>query len=244
MTLCAAAGATAAVVNFEDFGAGPNTYSGPGGGNYWNGPAANATNQPDPWGGTDEVGTFQSGGVSFVNRYNTTYGSWSGFAYSNCTDQTTSDYTNQYSAYAASASGGSGNYGVAYGYVDGLDPSDPTQLAQLPYLSLPVGARIQGAEVTNTTYAALSMLTATATSSSSAAHRETIPIGSCSTVYGTDATGALLSSSATFYLADYRQLNGTPDYIISQWTSMDLSPLAGATRLYFNLTSSDNGRLG
>jgi autotransporter-associated beta strand protein len=239
MALCAAASATAAVVNFADLGPGPNAYYGPGGGNYWNGPTASFTDQPDPSGGTDEVGAFQSGGVSFVNRYNITYGSWSGFAYSDCTDQTTAGYTNQFSAYTVSASGGSGNYGIDYGYVDNLNPAIPTQLDQLPYLTLPVNAQIQGAYVTNTTYAALSMLNGDQFAKQFAAGD-----WFALTVYGTNANNALLANSVTFYLADYRQLNGTPDYIISQWTPVDLSSLAGATCLYFNLTSSDYNGLG
>ena len=188
ISLCATANATAAVVNFGDLGTGPNTYSGPGGGNYWNGPAADTTSQPDPMGGTDAVGTFQSGGVSFGNCYNTTYGSWSGFAYSNCTDQTTPGYANQYSAYAASASGGSGNYGVACGYVDGFEPTDPTQLAQLPYLNLPFGARIQNANVTNTTYAALSMLNGDEFAKKFGGASGNDPDWFALSVYGTDAT--------------------------------------------------------
>ncbi len=243
VTLSAAANATAAVVNFKDLGTGPNTYSGPGGGNYWNGPAATFTSQPDPMGGTDEVGTLQSGGVSFGNSYNITYGSWSGFAYSDCTDQTTSGYTNQFSAYTVSASGGSGNYGIACGSVNGLDPTDPAQLAQLPYLTLPFGARIQSALVTNTTYAALSMLYGDQFAKQFGTGADPYDWFAL-TVYGTNANGALLANSVTFYLADYRQLNGTPDYIVSQWTSSDLSSLAGATCLYFNLTSSDVGEFG
>ncbi len=235
VTLSAAAKATAAVVNFKDLGTGPNTYSGPGGGNYWNGPAATFTSQPDPMGGTDEVGTLQSGGVSFGNSYNITYGSWSGFAYSNCTDQTTSTDANQFSAYTASASGGSGNYGIAYGDVNDLNPAIPMQLDQLPCLTLPANAQIQGAYVTNTTYAVLSMLYGDSFAKQFAAGD-----WFALTVYGTNANNVLLANSVTFYLADYRQLNGTPDYIIGQWTPLNLSSLAGATCLYFNLTSSDN----
>ena len=236
--------AKADVVNFQDLGPGLKTYAGPGGGNYWNGPASNATSQPDPvMGGTQTVGTFQSGNVSFSNSYNATYGSWGGFAYSDCTDTTTPGYTNQYYAYAGSGYGGSGNYAIGYGYVDGLDPTDPTQLDQLPSLTLPANARIQSAYVTNTTYAALSMLNGDRFAKKFGTGTDPYDWFAL-TVYGTDANNVLLSSSVTFFLADYRQLNGTPDYIVSQWTALDLSSLAGATHLYFNLASSDTGDFG
>ena len=156
----AASDAIATVTDFEDLAQGSNAYSGPGGGQYWNGPAANGTNEPDPWGGAlpVKVGTFQSGGVQFVNRYNTNYGSWSGFGYSNAIDTTTAGYTNQFSAYSGSGYGSSGNYAIAFGYVDGLNPNDISELRELPYLTLPAGAQIQSAYVTNATYTALSML--------------------------------------------------------------------------------------
>ena len=125
-----------------------------------------------------------------------------------------------------------------------LNPSDPAQLAQLPCLDLPFGARIQGADVTNTTYAALSMLYGDGFAKQFGGSSGNDPDWFLLTIYGTTATGAVLSSNVTFYLADYRKLNGTPDYIVSQWTPLGLSSLAGATCLYFNLTSSDNGLYG
>ena len=123
--------------------------------------------------------------------------------------------------------------------MDDLNPANATQLAQLPYLTLPFGACIQGTEVANTTYAALSMLYGDSFAAQFAAGD-----WFALTVYGTNANNVLLANSVTFYLADYRQVNGTPDYIISQWTPLNLSSLAGATCLYFNLTSSDSGENG
>ncbi len=265
MTLYAVPNAIATIVNFDDdLGAGPNTYSGPGGGNYWNGPDPNGTDEPDPYGGPLPVvvGSFQSGGVRFANQYNTNYGSWGGFAYSNTTDTTTAGYSNQFSAYAGSGYGGSANYAVGSGYVDNLNPSDVSELQQLPYFDLPSGTHIQNAYVTNTTYAALSMLNGdgpggfakkfgcTWNDTTKSWVDTNSPDWFELTVFGTDATGNVLRNNAgdplavDFYLADYRNLNSTPDYVISQWTFLDLSPLANASRLYFNLTSSDVGECG
>jgi len=94
----AARNATAGIVDFEDLT--PTTpYTGPGGGAYWN--------------GSDGSGGFTSRGIQFVNNYNSTYGSWDGWSYSNTTDTTTAGYTNQFSAYTGGAHSGT-NYGVYY----------------------------------------------------------------------------------------------------------------------------------
>lgn len=244
VVLYAAPTATATVVDFEDLGPGSNAYTGTGGGYYWNGPDPNGTEEPDPWGGSlpVKVGTFQSGGIHFANRYNTNYGSWGGFAYSNTTDTTTAGYTNQFSAYAGSGYGpGSDNYGVGFGYVDNLNSSSASELQQLPCFELPTDACIQSAMVTNTTYAALSMLQGDGFAKKFGGTSGNDPDWFKLTVYGTDATGNVLSSDVNLYLADYR---GASDYIVDQWTLLDLSPLADAHRLYFNLTSSDVGDYG
>jgi len=232
------------VVDFEDLT--PTTlYTGPGGGYYWKGPASNAHDEPDPWGGTQRVGTFQSRGVAFVNRYNATYDSWSGFAYSNTTDTTTAGYTNQFSAYAGSGRGpGNDNYGVAFGYLDSLNPNDADQLQKLPWIELPVGYYVQSAYVTNTTYAALSMLNGDSFAKKFGGPSGNDPDWFKLSVYGTDASGTPLGNSVELYLADYRFSNNAQDYIVSEWTLLDLSPLSGARRLYFNLSSSDVGLWG
>src|SRR5262245_44528250 len=106
-----AAGATA---NFDNLMLDPNS--------HWSGPDPNGTQEDDPQGGSRIVGSFTSGGAQFVNWYNTTYESWSGFAYSNTTDTITPGYANQYSAITGrghdSVTGPSDNYGVAYGNFD------------------------------------------------------------------------------------------------------------------------------
>ena len=89
-------------------------------GYYWEGPDPNGTTQPDGYGPglTETVGQFTSGGVGFPNVYDNAFRSWSGWAYSNVNDTTTSGYGNQYAAYSASGGGVNGagsTYAVAYG---------------------------------------------------------------------------------------------------------------------------------
>ncbi len=251
--------AGAAVIDFEDLTPtspyAATNYTGPGGGWYWSGPDPNGTEEPDPWGRPQpvKVGTFASGGADFGNRHNLNGGSWSGFAYSSTTDTTTGGHTNQYSAYAGSGAQDSANYGVAYGYLDlgttlfgnpPFDPSDPTHLQQLPWFEIPDGAVIQDAYVTNTTYAALSMVTGDSFAKKFGGANGNDPDWFKLNAYGTDAAGIPLSSTVELYLADYRFADNGQDYILGDWTLLDLSPLAGATRLYFNLSSSDAGEWG
>lgn len=231
------ANARAEVVDFDDLSLDAES--------AWIGPDPLGTDTPDFWGGTLRVGTFRSGQVEFVNRYNLDYGSWSGFAYSNRTDATTPGYGNLLSAYTGSGfDPGDDNYGVGYGYLDLLDPSNVGQLQELPYLELPEGAIARTARVTNTTYAALSML-----QGDSFAKRFGGPSGHDPdwfklTVYGTDASSDPLPESVDFFLADFRSDDDLQDYVVDDWATVDLSPLADARRLYFNLTSSDSGGNG
>ncbi|MHB8951378.1 MAG: DUF4465 domain-containing protein [Pirellulaceae bacterium] len=213
---------------------------------FWNGPDPDGTNVPGEWDSTVRVGSFQSGNVQFVNRYNLTFESWSGFAYSNTTDTSTPGYTNQHSAFVRPAGGSADNnqYGVASGYLDVLDPSDPSQLEKLSYFELPAGSHLAQAFVTNTTYAALSMRDGDSFAKKFGGESRDDADWFKLTAYGTDAAGSVLAHTVEFFLADYRNRDNSLDYVIADWTALDLSPLADARRVYFNLASSDNSDWG
>ena len=57
------------------------------------------------WDGSDNSGGFTSQNVRFNNSYNSSWYSWSGWAYSDVCDDTTGDYTNQYAAFPGSGAG-------------------------------------------------------------------------------------------------------------------------------------------
>ena len=63
-------------------------------------------------------------------------------------------------------------------------------------------------------------------------------------VYGIDAIGNPMSNFVDFYLADYRFSDNSHDYVITDWSFVDLTGLSGAASLHFNLASSDNGVWG
>lgn len=209
---------------------------------YWRGPDPNGVVVPGPYGDVVQGG-FTTGGVDFNNNAELTYGSWSGFAYSNTTDTTTAGYLNQFSAFTGAAHSGDA-YGVAFGYQELAGPILLSQLQGLPSLTLPAGAGIAGMFVTNTTYAALSMLQGDSFAKKFGGPSGNDPDWFKLSAYGSDSLGNVLSTSVDFYLADYRFSDNSKDYIVDDWRYMDLSALAGAQRIYFNVSSSDVGLFG
>jgi hypothetical protein len=184
--------------------------------------------------GADGAGGFVSQGAFFNNSYNSQFGSWSGWSYSNMTDVTTAGFMNQYSAYILPNGGGDGtqNYGVA----------DNFQLGDA-YIHLPDGTAPASVRVTNTTYAALSIRDGDMFAKKFGGPDGTDPDFFMLTVHGLDAN-ANVTGSVVFFLADYRFQDPTLNYIVSSWTTIDLTSLGNATSLAFELASSDNGTFG
>ncbi len=210
--------AVAGVVDFEDLI--PDTsYIGPGGGKYWN--------------GSDGKGDFVTGGATFANSFDATYGSWSGWSFSNTSDTTTAGYTNQFSAYSGvdhTADPGK-NYGVY---------SQPWSSA--PTLTLAPNTVVDGAWITNTTYAALSMKDGDGFAKKFGGASGDDLDWFLLSISGTNSLGQ--SNTVDFYLADYRFADNSSDYIVNAWTWVDLTALGDARDLTFGLTSSDVGQWG
>jgi hypothetical protein len=188
------------------------------------------------WNGADGSGGFQSGGVAFNNDYNADWGSWFGWAYSNTTDTTTAGYGNQYSAYPGGGGLGSATYAVAYAAQGGLVPTVEltASTSELAFRSVMVA---------NATYTALSMLHGDAFSKQFGGDDGSDPDWLMLTIEGLDAGGNSVGT-VDFYLADYRSPEHSQDYIVDTWTPVDVSELAGATKLAFSLSSSDMGAWG
>lgn len=211
--------ARAAVVSdFENLSLQPNS--------YW----AGTTNpsvppyQPNP-------GSFSSGLATFSNQMTDWEGftSWSGWAYSNMTDTTTAGYGNQYSVYAGPADG-SNNFGLAYVTGDA---------ARIDFTGT---VQANGFYLTNTTYAALSML-----SGDSFAKKFGGASGNDADWLKLSVTGLIgnaVSGTVDFYLADYRFIDNSLDYILSSWEWLDLSSLGQIDAMEFAMTSSDTGAYG
>jgi hypothetical protein len=184
--------------------------------------------------GSDGAGGFVSQTAFFNNNYDAQFGFWSGWSYSNQTDVTTAGFMNQYSAYNVPDGGGDGspNYGVAYNGQFGA-----------AYIRLPDGTAPVSVRVTNTTYAALSMRDGDMFAKKFGGPGGTDPDFFVLTIYGLDDSGAV-SSSVPFFLANYTFQDPALNYIVSSWTTVDLTPLGNVTSLAFGLISSDIGPFG
>jgi hypothetical protein len=197
--------------------------------------------------GADSAGGFSSGGVFFPNSYNSTYDSWGGWGASSLTETSPPDPDNFYSsvfhvrecsAIAGGGRNGSANYAVAY---------NADIFAQPPRCELVFPQPLELAQVylTNTNYAYYMMHDGAPVGSGFVGKKFGGESGNDPdyffvTIAGKDATGAT-TGSLDFYLADYRNLQGEPDYILHDWTAVDLHGLgANVQSLEFTWYSSDN----
>jgi hypothetical protein len=178
------------------------------------------------WNGSDLSGSFKSSGITFYNSYNQDWASWSGFAYSNTTDVTTAGYQNQYSAITGKGHEGSANYAVCY----------PTPSAEIGFNT---STKVTGFYATNSTYAYLSMKNGDQFSKRFGGESSNDPDYFKLMIEALDTEGKPVDT-LYFYLADFRSDDNSKDYILNQWTWVDLSELKEARKLRFSLSSSDN----
>ena len=200
-------------------------------GYYWNGPDPNGATQPDGYGYTQTVGQFTSGGVAFPNTYDNYYGSWSSWAYSNVNDTTTDGWGNQYAAVTGGGiRGGTLTSGATYAVGFGATSA----YGAPPTIILPAPSEVLSADITNTTYAYLSMLNGQDYGAKQFGPSDWFKL----TISGFDANGNPTGSPVDFYLAQ-------GDTIVNNWTNVNLTGLGDDVKtLQFDLTSSDNGEYG
>ncbi len=176
---------------------------------------------------------FVSGPIALPNLYDPVWMFWTGWGISNRTDTITPGFLNESSAIAGSGAESTATYAVAYAF-DG---------AIMRLLGPAAGSTVLGLYVTNNAYAYYSM-------------RDGDPFAKkFGGVTGNDPdfflltikkyrNGVLGPDSVNFYLADYRFEDNSKDYIVKEWTFVDLSSLGEADSLLFTLTSSDVGAFG
>lgn len=186
------------------------------------------------WNGADDSGGFTSGLAYFENYYDTVYGMWGGFAYSNKTDTLVQSWDAQYNAIPGTGQGGSANYAIAY--QDSFNNVTPTfHLAQSRIVS--------SIWVTNNNYTYYSMLNGDLFSKKFGGVTGDDPDWFLLTIIGKDEQG-VITGTIPFYLADFRFTDNSDDYIVDVWTKVDLTSLGMVKTVQFQLSSSDTGEWG
>jgi len=178
--------------------------------------------------GSTLPGGYTSGGIFFENDYNPTYGSFQGFVASTTTDTTTPGFGNQFSNITGGGSGGSAAFGLAF----------DTGRIVLPSLQI-----VLGAEFTNSTYAALSMLNGDSFTDPFGGPGGDEPDLFRLHIEGIDDLGAS-TGMVEFVLADYRFADNGLDYIVDEWVYQDLSVLGLVKELHFSFESTDVSEFG
>jgi hypothetical protein len=172
---------------------------------------------------------LNDGSIEVENKYDISYGGFwvAGWAYSKVKDTITSGAENLYASYANGGANNSTNYAV-------VQNNSTLKLNK---------NNLKGLYLSNTTYAALSMKNGDAfakkfggqTGNDSDWYKLTIKAYK---------NGLLKNDSVEFYLADFRFSNNVNDYIIKDWTYLNLQKLGSLDSLSFELNSSDKGAFG
>jgi len=178
------------------------------------------------WNGSDLTGGFTSGNIYFPNNYVASGDYWSGFSYSNITDDSTAGYQNQYACIAGSGITGSANYAVLYSWsTDTL------------YFTLP--EKITGISFCNTTWAYNVMKFG---DSSFFIEKMGGEDGSSQDYFKLIIKGLDENDNEVgqydFYLADFDSTRTSTPYIINSWTGIDLSEWDFISKLVFSFETN------
>lgn len=178
-------------------------------------------------------GGFSAGNIFLPNSYNPNFNSWSGWAISASTDVTTPGFMNDLSAITGEGYDGSTTYAVSFA----------TSGSIMKLTGPAMGGQVSGMYVTNGTYPYLSMLDGDGFAKKFGGETGDDPDFYLLTIKGFSG-GQLTGDSVDFYLADYRFADNSQDYIVDEWTWVDLTSLGNIDSLQFNLSSTDVGMFG
>ena len=194
-----------------------------------------------------EVGQFLNGddgetehydtGIELPVNYDTMFQAWTGWAISAANDTETPGFGNQYSAITGGGVNGSQSYAVSYHFI-------PNELYYDGIVTIgTVTTKLKGCYLTNGTYPYLSMRDGDGFAKKFGGANANDEDFFSVTIRGFDADDVLIDS-VEFFLADYRFEDNSQDYIIDEWTFVDLSALDGYSKMTFTMNSSDVGMFG
>ncbi len=205
--------------------------------------------------GATAAGSFTIDGNRYNNSYDPTYGLAGGWAISSKTGLGTSDYNSPYNSSTGGGGGvnagtSSATYMVGFTYGAGAsgeyqgDPASPGYIASNPfhpsdtYLTLAAGMSALSIQLTNTAYTYSSLANGDLFNTKFGAGDYQLL-----DIRGYDASGHQVGV-VNFFLADFTSRNSASWYVVNQWTTVNLSSLAGATTLQFGIQSSRNDTAG
>ncbi len=192
------------------------------------------------WNGSDMSGGFSNEHAFFHNNFVDWGGgitSWDGFAYANKFNDTTQAFGNMYSTYAGNDSNGI----HALSYMN----SDWVNYEIIPtFISFTCPARPISIQISNSTFTALTILNGDFVSKKFGGTTGDDPDWFKLSIFGFHSGNGVPTDTIEFYLADYRFTNNNEDYIIKNWTSLDLPYIGIIDSLGFFLSSSDTGAYG
>lgn len=181
-------------------------------------------------------GGFTSEGVFVSNSYvdDPQFPYWTGWILGNGKDTTTAGSVNEHSCIAGEGYNGSSNFAITFA----------TGIGSILKFSSPVRDRLwEKFYVNNNTYAYLSMLNGDSFAKQFGGETGDDPDFFLLTVKGFYG-GIVSTDSVDFYLADYRFDDNSQDYIVKEWSEIDVTRFAEADSLVLSLTSSDVGMFG
>ena len=178
-----------------------------------------------------------SGNIIAPNNYTDagTFDFWDGWALSSLTDTLDGSFQNEGSVISGIGYNGSSNYVVSYA---------PEGLGS--YLLLNDEARggfVRSLRINNTTYAYRTILDGNAFSKKFGGESGD-DADYFSVVIRGVVDGIAQHNGIEFFLADYRFEDNTQDYIINEWTEINLESLGNVDGLYFEMKSTDVGQFG
>ena len=182
--------------------------------------------------GSDGSGGFSSGNIRLLNSFNDNYSSWSGWAISSTTDTLTPGFTNQYSCIAGAGVDNSSSYATAF--VSGESLLHTEGMGQ---------GVVEGFYINNSTYAFLSMRDGDAFAKKFGGEDGTDPDFYYVSIKEHGSRN-VVNDSIIFYLADFRFPDSADDYIVDEWTWIDLQRFENVDTLAFTIHSSDVGAFG
>ena len=183
--------------------------------------------------GSDGSGRFFVGNIFLPNSYDPTFDSWSGWGISNTTDTITGSFINDSSCISGSGNNGSEGYGVAF--VVGENLLWTTGLAS--------GGAVEGFYINNSTYAYRVMQDGNQFSKKFGGEDGTDPDYFFLTIKEHSSQN-VNNDSINVFLADYRSDDSAEDYLLDEWTYVDLTVFGNVDTLSFTMSSSDVGMFG